>query len=440
MSKLRGLQHGRDGYQADAMIAPNNPCLDYLPRWEGYKATIERMTIAPDRRPDGLMPTDAFANFPTQGQAQLARALSQAIGQSALERNPADFGYQQLLLRASMHLADTADVHGHSVPTLPISVRTAGPRGMFVSIPCAMGQHSFVTALENLVGTGSVTFDVDTPVGQPIRVNKLKSLTVEFPANGSPRRFIKTMLKKLDSAVMTGFSDEVKGAFHRSPEDCALSLAALGIQQNLGALLVTGITAKAMAQPGAPLVLMELGQFLVHTGIPVVCVGTPGVAMSLVELGASVSSLYSHGAYVITPFNAEDPHWGLYSEYTWQNYFEDVYGAKEPVWFGQQMLEHCAGHTELLVKVGRYVRDFHQKPSDAALTPEALTCFANTALVMESKPLALLHMVRNKVPFSRGTAMRFADWLPLEAAMKLISLTDEPRYSPLLLPLIGEAS
>ncbi|MDR5879420.1 hypothetical protein QCE69_14200, partial [Caballeronia sp. LZ032] len=371
-----------NNYQNKNSMAQANPCLNYVPQWDDYDSTVARMTIAPERGFDGRISSDAFALFPTQRQAELARALTTSIIQSTLERNPADFAYQELLLRASVHLADTADLHGHSVPTLSISVPTAGPRGMFVSIPSAMGVHSFVAALENFVGTGSVSFDVDTPAGQPIRVNRLKSLTVEFPPNGSPRRFVKTLLRKLDSAVMTGFADEVRGAFHRNPEDCAHSLAALGIQQNLGVLLVTGITAKAMAQPGAPLVLMELGQFSILTGIPVVCVGTPGAAPSLVELGVSVAALYSYGACIIEPFGDKDPHWGLYSEYTWQNYFVDAFGAKQPGWFGQEMLKHCAGHTDLLFKVGRHVRDFHEKRSAEALTSEALTGFAKTALVM----------------------------------------------------------
>ncbi|WP_322104844.1 hypothetical protein [Paraburkholderia sp. J41] len=427
-------------YRNGELIVRYNPCLNYVPQWDDHDSVADRMTIAPERGADGRIDSDASALFPTEALTELVKALAEAIFQSTQERNPADFAFQQLLMRASVHLADTADSHGHNIPALPISVRTAGPRGMFVSIPSAMGMHSFVAAVEDFVGTGSASFDVDTPTGQPIRVNRLKSLTVEFPPNGSPRRFVKTLLRKLDGVVITGFADEVRGAFHRNPEDCAHSLAALGIQQNLGVLLITGITAKAMAQSGAPLVLMELGQFATLTGIPVVCVGTPGAAASLVELGVSAASLYSHGACIIEPFGKEDPHWELYSEYTWQNYFADAFGAARPDWFVREMFTHCAGHTDLLFKLGRHVRDMDKGQWGNALTPEALNGFARKALVMECKALALVAMVKQKAKVSRVTAMRFADWLPIDSAMMLIAPNDEPMVSALLLPVMGEAS
>jgi hypothetical protein len=401
---------------------------------------MDQLTVVPERLSDGRLQSDGTANFATEEQARLVLAIADGIYHSTLERNPADFEYQRLLMAASMLLSEVEDVHGHSIPALPIAVPNAGGRGIFVSIPAGMGQHTLVTAIERFVGTGAVSFDVETPRGMPIRVNKVKSLTVPFPPNGRPRRFISTVLRKLDDAVGTGFAAEISGPFHRGPEECALALAAMGIQQNLGILIVPFITAKAMAQAETALLLAELSQFTVLTGIVVLCIGSPGAASALIEHGEAVAPLFSKGGFSITSFNADDPQWGLWSEYLWDTYFSRAYGPEMPDWFAEKLRYHTHGHTDVATKLARHVHQALETLSTAPLTPEHLAGFASKALVLEAKPLAALRHVAERGPTSRDGVRRFSDWLPLDVSLLALPTVDQSYDGTIMLPLMGEVS
>lgn len=416
-----------------------NPSLDYVPEWEGFAATMDRLTVTPERLPDGRMESDGTANYATEEQARLILAITDAMRHSTLERNPADFEYQRLLMAASRLLADVDDAHGHSNDAWPLAVPNAGARGIFVSIPAGMGQHTLVNAIERYVGTDAPTFRVATRRGAAT-VNKVKSLTVPFPADGRPKTFVAKLLRKLDAAIGTGFAAENSGPFHRYPRECALALAAVGIQQNLGILIVPFITSKAVSQPEAGMLLAELSQFALLTGILVLCIGSPGAASALIEHGEAVAPLFSKGGFSITSLQRTAPQWGLWCVYLWDNYFSYVYGVERPSWFEGRLWDNTCGLTDYVTKLARYVYQKHEQPSSTPLTPELLDELAGQALVLEAKPLAALRHVANRGPTSRDGARRYADWLPLEVSLLAIPTVDQSYDSTVVLPLMGEVS
>ncbi|MFM0137854.1 hypothetical protein [Caballeronia grimmiae] len=420
--------------------ARSNPCLDYVQKWTDYADMLDRLTIVPERLRDGMLQSDATANFATEEQARLVQVVLSAIYYSTLERNPADFAFQNLLLAASNVLADTEDAHGRRIPTLPVSVPNAGARGFFVSIPAEMGQHTLVRAIEDIVGKGVAAFQVTTPSGMPIRVNRLKSLTVPFPSNASPKRFVNTLLHELDDAIGTGYANDATGPFHRNSSDCAIALSAMGIQQNLGLLIVPFITAGAMAQSASGVLLGELSQFATLTGIPVLCLGSPGAAAALHEHGSSAAALYSMGGTSIPAFRVDEPQWRLWAEYLWDTYFEPVFTHGIPDWFTENLWSHTLGHTDAATKLSRYVFSLRTTIPAGPLSQELLSELAEKALVLLRAPLNALRLTRQTSRASRAGVRRFADWLPLDVSILAIPSVTESYGDTLSLPLVGEAT
>jgi hypothetical protein len=419
---------------------PNNPCLDYLPVWSGFDDAMDRLTVEPMRLGNGRMESDAVANFPTSVQAHLTRAIAEAMFFSTLERNPADFEYQRLMFNASAVLAETEDCHGHAISTKAISVRNDGARGIFVFMPAEMGQDTLVKAIEDYVGTESKWFYVNTPHRGPIEVNKVKSLTVRFPPNGSPKRFVKTLLHAIDSAAQTGYANETTGPFHRLPDECAFAMCVLCIQHNIGVILVPDITAKALEQTGASVLLGELSQFAKLSGVPLVCIGSTGAASRLVELGATAASLYSKGGVSIAALELDEAQWGLWTEYLWDNYLRFVFNHVMPDWLHKELWKHSCGHTEVATKLVRHIYERRELNAGEELTPELLSSFAEQALKLERAPLRAVAHVRANRPTARDGALRYADWIPLDTSIMAIPAVNESYSGSLLLPLIGEAS
>jgi len=276
----------------------HNPALDYTPTWRGYDDAMDRLTYDPERLANGWMESDGTANFATEAQARLIQVLVTNVVQSRLERNPADFAYQARLYDSASFIADSEDAHGRSIQSLAIDVPTAGARGLFVSIPADMGEHSLVNSVERFIGTSSHRFYVDAQAGGRFDVSLVKSLTVPFPETGSPRSFVDTMLKKMDSVVNGGYSTHKTGPFHRDRDDLANAMSGLAIQHNLGALLVPNLTAKAVTQSAAWVLLGPVGpnivSFVVQNAskrISAVVASRSGAATTCCLASSSVASI-----------------------------------------------------------------------------------------------------------------------------------------------------
>ncbi|KAF1038622.1 MAG: hypothetical protein GAK33_01958 [Burkholderia lata] len=405
----------------------HNPALDYTPTWRGYDDAMDRLTYDPERLANGWMESDGTANFATEAQARLIQVLVTNIVQSRLERNPADFAFQARLYDSASFIADSEDAHGRSIQSLAIDVPTAGARGLFVSIPADMGEHSLVNSVERFIGTSSHRFYVDAQAGGRFDVSLVKSLTVPFPETGSPRSFVDTMLKKMDSVVNGGYSTHKTGPFHRDRDDLANAMSGLAIQHNLGALLVPNLTVKAVTQSAAWVLLGALARFTDLSGIPIVCFGTTGAAVELYQYGKSLNSLRNKGGVSITAFRPEEAQWSLWAEYLWDNYFVFSFRHPMPEWFPNSLWHHTLGHTELATKLAAYAHGRREIEDCAVLDTELLKSYADVALELDIAPLTALRLIHSgKFTMRRGVPVRrYADWLPLDSALMTAPTIDE---------------
>ncbi|WP_250481717.1 hypothetical protein [Caballeronia sp. NCTM5] len=435
-------QNWRDTEVADpqASAARRNPCMDYVPKPIGYDDSMDALTFEPCRQPDGFMSSDAVANFATSEQARLLQAIIKAIHYSTRERNPCDFEFQKVLLSAAQLVADTEDEHGHTVDVKHVSVKTAGSRGHFVSIPEEMGTETLIKLLQAAVGDASVFFNVDTPHGRPLLVNKVQSAVFPFPPSGNGNDFIDTALSVLDDTIGTSYAEETTGPLRRTPREVALALASIAIQHNIGVVFVPYITVNALTSSAAHVLLGALGLCSRLCGLPIVCVGSPGAAAKVVELGGNLAPLYSKGEFHITPLQPGEYQWELMCEHLWANYFARWFGpAQHPDWFFVEMWTHTEGFTGVATKLARYVYELDEV-EEPTLTKEILTTYASKALLMEKAPLKAVKHVRLGRPTTRIGARRYGDWLPTSVEIASIPGADESYLDDQMMALIGDGS
>ncbi|MDR6478728.1 hypothetical protein J2778_006235 [Paraburkholderia graminis] len=422
-----------------AAVRPDNPCLAYLPKPISYDDAMDALTFEPFRQADGFLSSDAVANFATNEQARLLRAIILAIHYSVRERNPADFDFQKTLRSAAELVADTEDEHGHTVDVRHVTVKTDGPRGMFVSIPAEMGAETLIKLLRSAIGDKSTFFNVDTPFGRPLLVNHVQSVVFPFPPSGNANDFIDTALSVLDDIVGTSYADETTGPLRRTPGEVALALASLVIQHNIGAIFVPYITVNALSSSAALILLGALGLCSRLCGVAIVCLGSPGAAARIVELGGDLGPLYCKGEFFIAPLQPQELQWELLCEHLWANYFAKWFGPTYPSWFFTEVWSHTEGFTGVATKLARYVYELDEVTADA-LTKEMLASYATTALLMESAPLKAVKHVRLGRKTTRIGARRYGDWLPVPVAMATIPGADESYLDDQLMTLIGDGS
>jgi hypothetical protein len=279
-----------------------------------------------------------------------------------------------------------------------------------------------------------------TPQGLPTLVYRVPCLTVPFPANASLRRFTKTLLREADLAVGTGYSRAGIGPFHRDPEEFGFALNALGIQFNLGLLIVSNIYSRDAAHCSAPVLFQALSQFTASTGIPVLCIGTPGAAAALVEHGAVMGPLCKKGSFEIAPLGPEEAQWELWVEYIWDSRFRATYPHDMPAWFKDAIWRRTLGFTEWVSKLGDYVYSLRENSMVEPLTDELLEEHAGKALALEQPAMAAIRHVRQKGPTTRYGVRRFGDWLPLRVSMLAIPTVSQTESGANMIPLMGEVS
>lgn len=391
-----------------------NPALDYTPVWWGEADAMKRLTFDPERTTSGLMSSDGLFNFPTKAQVRLARELVTYITHSRLERNPAEHEFQALLYRASNYVASPFDDRGRRVNLPVVAVPTSGSRGIWVSIPAGHGEEAVVRAIERVIGTSAHRFYVDASGGGEFDISIVKSLTVPFPESGSPRAFVDTYLKQMDSVVQDGSSTYQTGPFHRESNDVANAMSSHAIQHNLGALLVPGLTAAAIKGKAGGVLLGILARFTERSGIPVVCFATTKATTAAEMHGSVVRALRKLGVSIVA-FKHTDGEWHRLAEHLWEHFFSYRFSHAMPEWFVEELWRHSLGLVEPAQKLAEHAYSTGAFTPEPELTVLLLEKYAHDALELDAGMLTSLMFLSSEHCTSRasGYTSDHADSFPL---------------------------
>ena len=393
----------------------HNPALDYTPVWRSHVDALKRLTFDPERTKSGLMSSDGLPNFPTAAQALLVYELVTSITHSRLERNPTDPAFQALLYDVSRYIANAEDVHGRRVNSPVIAVPTSGARGIWVSMPAGHGERAVVNAVERYIGTTAHRFYVDASAGGHFDISIVKSLTVPFPDTGSPRAFIDTFLKQMDSVVNDGSSTYRTGPFHQEKEVIANAMSGLAIQHNLGALLVPGLTRKAVMGTAGGALLGTLARFTELSGIPVVCFATTAASPAADSHGSAVHAL--RGVSVsISALRESDVQWRHLAAHFWEHYFSYRFFHDMPEWYCAELWRHTLGLIEPAMKLAKYAYSIGELTPAPELSVTLLETYAHAALELDVGMLTSLRFLASGQGTNRGSGFRsdHADAFPLQ--------------------------
>ncbi|TDY24562.1 hypothetical protein B0G81_5000 [Paraburkholderia sp. BL6665CI2N2] len=393
----------------------HNPALDYTPLWRSRFDALKQLTFDPVRRKSGLMESDGFPNFPTDDQVRLFYELVTNITHSRLERNPADPLFQSRLYDAASFIADSEDVHGRRFNSPVVSVPTSGARGIWVSIPAGHGEQAVVSAIQRCIGTSAHRFYADSPAGGRFDISIVKSLTVPFPATGSPRTFVDTFLKQMDTAVSDGSSTYRTGPFRRDNDEVANAMSSLAIQHNLGALLVPNLTRKAVKGEAGGVLLGMLARFTELSGIPVVCFATTAATTASDAHGKAVHALRRVPVSILA-LQLEDDQWFFLADYLWENYFRFRFSHPMPDWFLKELWRHTQGLIEPATKLAAYAYSIGEITRESELNESLLEAYAHSALELDVGMLTSLRFLANGLVQSRNLGFRsdYADSFPLQ--------------------------
>jgi len=392
-----------------------NPALDYAPVWRSHVEALKQLTFDPERTKSGLMSSDGLPNFPTAAQPHLVYELVRSITHSRLERNPADPVFQTKLYDVSTFLATSEDIHGRRVNSPVIAVPTSGARGIWVSIPAGHGERAVVNAVERYIGTSAHRFYVSSSAGGEFDISIVKSITVPFPETGSPRAFIDTFLKQMDSAVNDGCSTHRTGPFRREPDDVVNAMCGLAIQHNLGALLVPGLTREAVKGKAGGVLLGMLARFTALSGIPVVCFATTAATTAAEVHGSAVRALRKVGISIIA-LQETDREWGRLTRHFWEHYFSYRFSHDMPAWLYTELWRHTLGLLEPALKLAEHAYGKGEFTRESELTVSLLEQYARDALELDVGMLTSLRFVLSKEALTRGSGFRadHADSFPLQ--------------------------
>ncbi|MFM0239837.1 hypothetical protein [Paraburkholderia phytofirmans] len=393
----------------------HNPALDYTPVWRSRFDALKQLTFDPARAKSGLMESDGFPNFPTDAQVRLLYEVITNITHSRLERNPAAPSFQTTLYDASSFIADSEDVHGRRQNSPVVAVPTAGGRGVWVSIPAGHGEEAVVRAMERCIGTSAHRFYVGSSAGGQFDISIVKSLTVPFPSTGSPRTFVDTFLKKMDTAVNDGSSTYRTGPFRRDPDDVANAMSSLAIQHNLGALLVPNLTRKAVKGDAGGVLLGTLARFTEFSGIPVVCFATTAATTALQVHGNTAQPLRRFSVS-IPALRLDEDQWFFLADHLWENYFAYRFLHPMPDWFPAELWRHTLGLVEPATRLAAYAYTIGEIAPEAELSVNLLEAYARVALELDVGMLTSLRFLASGQVPARNFGFRsdHADSFPLQ--------------------------
>lgn len=336
-----------------------NPCSSQLPPIPTKQAAMRELTrgrIVRQHRGAGELPvTGADLLLANDKLAELLIDVTANVheGYAARDLNRADI--RARVITASEFVNHSSNQHGHALTLPAINLPDAKPRGILTIAQARMGRRVIVDAIQGYLGREARSVTVQVGPGQVVAYWMVPTLRVQWPAGGSLRKFVRTLLRSFDAVTGTRLSEQRRGSFHRDEPDVQAALCALGVAANLGLLIVERINTRDATGSSASTLWDTLGQFTRTTGIPILCMATPGAATALAEYSSAAGELAVHGPHVLTPPERDSRSWRAASTAIFDAYLRTEDFPLPPEWLLSALWDVSLGIYGLATKVCRHV-------------------------------------------------------------------------------------
>ncbi|HDR9278409.1 TPA: hypothetical protein QDB24_006590 [Burkholderia vietnamiensis] len=397
-----------------------NPVLPLIPSYSSAREARLAIELVPQMEAASDLSEDNHTLIPSATHGRLILDMIRSAQESARERDLSDEAFRAKILTAHQFLCYRRDEHGHSVPPVAVSLPGVQPKVHLAVVPNGVGQRAIIHACERVFGFKKQDIDVVPADGVgTIRFARLGSIVLNFPPNGSPRSFYRTLARKIDGVFKSGF-----GSVSRCDEEAGTAAQALLLAVNIG-MVIIGPVSKGDSDPRRAAALWSmLADLAVETGLPMLIVVTPGAAANLIEHSGALSALTSRGVYSIEPLTLASKDWANIALMAWLKYLKAA-AALPPQWFPTALWSQTLGRIELAIKVCAHIASTWQTARKVSLTEDEFAAHARHALVLESPRLRAILRAERGGEFSRAQVMANGDWLPLPILVESIPGLDE---------------
>jgi hypothetical protein len=397
-----------------------NPALSFIPAFSSAREVRMAVELVPKMDAASDISVDDHTLIPSAEHGRLILDMIRSARESAGERDLSDEAFRAKILTAHQFLCYRRDEHGHSVPPVAVALPGVKTKVHLAVVPNGVGQRALIHACQRVFGFESGNIDVlpTSGVGK-IRFVRLGSIVLNFPPNGSPRSFYRTLARKIDGIFKSGY-----GSVSRCDEEAGTATQALLLAANVGVVIIGPVCARDSEPQRAAAVWTMLASLAVETGIPMLILVTPGAAANLATHTGAAGALTSRGVYRIEPLEAASKEWASVALVVWLKYLRAV-AALPPRWFLAALWAQTLGRTELAVKVCAHIASTWQATGNVALTEDEFAAYAGQALILEKPRLRAILRAERGGEFSRGQVMANGDWLPLPMLVESLPRLDE---------------
>lgn len=401
-----------------------NPALSCVPTYASARDACKALEHVPDGTQTDLA-ADARILIPTTVHSRLLLELSRSAQASAHERDLSTEAFRAKVITAHQFLNQKRDPYGDSTPPVTVSLPGVQAKVHFAVVANGLGQRALIQACERIFGDKSRPVDVPVPSGGGwIRFFRMDTLVHNFPPNGSPRTFYRTLAQKIDGVFRSGHAHGRHGSPRGSNEEAGTAAQALLLSVNVGLLIIGPISTRDSNPSRAGAMWSMLATLAAETGIPILIVATPGAAANLIEHSGAQFDLSGRGVYEVEAFGLESKAWNNVVLAVWVQYLR-AFAKAPPAWFYAELWAQTLGRIELAVKLAAHIAGYWEASGSISLTQAQFREHARNALVLESPRIRAIHRARFGGEFTRGQVMANADWLPLQMVVKSLPALDE---------------
>ncbi|HKR40301.1 MAG TPA: hypothetical protein VJU59_11590 [Paraburkholderia sp.] len=401
-----------------------NPALRGLPKYSSATQALRALEYVPDNA-EGDLSADGHILVGTAVHGSLLLDLSASARVSAGERNLGDARFQAKVMTAHQFLHQK-EANRDSVVPATVSLPGVQAKVHFAVVGHGLGQRALINACQRVFGKSNRPVDVPVADGGGwIRFFRMDTLVHEFPSNGSPQTFYRTLARKVDGMLNTGFRLGHFASRRRSDEEVTSATQALMLSINVGILIIGPVSTRESDPIRAASMWSLLATLAAETGIPILVVATAGAAANLIEHSGAQPDLSRGGVYDFAPYGLSSKTWRNVVLAIWVKYLR-AFAKTPPDWFYTALWAQSLGRIELAVKIASHIARFWASSNYAnvSLTQAELRKHAHTALALETPRLNAIRRADTGGNFSRAQVMRNGDWLPLEMVIKSLPELD----------------
>jgi hypothetical protein len=397
-----------------------NPALSLIPSFSSARQARRAIELVPEIKAASDISADDHTLIPSAAHGRLMFDLVRSARDSASERDLSSEDFRAKILTAHQFLCYRRDEHGHSVPPVAVSLPGVQAKVHLAVVPNGVGQRALIHAAQRVFGSERRDIDILSPGGVgTVRFVRLSSIVLNFPANGSPRSFYRTLARKIDGIFKSGYSSA-----GRCEEEAATATQALLLAVNIGLVIIGPVCTRDSHPQRAAALWTMLAEVAVETGIPMLILVTPGAAVNLVAQSGAHSTLTSRGVYSIEPHGLASTEWVNVSLMVWLTYLRAA-APLPPQWFSAALRAQTLGRTELAIKLCAHIASIWRANGTISLTEDEFAAHASRALVLERPRLRAIIRAERGGEFSRGQVMANGDWLSLPMLVESFPELDE---------------